>query len=334
MATRVEALEGTPDEVRVITTTAMGSGGELILTMANHANIVTCPTRLNDVRKLNKLIAEISASLDVGGLFICFAESGEQRKIRLLSHKAKWFRRLRYLFDYIAHRVLARLALTKRAYLALSRGRNRVISRAELLGRLVYAGFTIIRARESGGMLHVVAQKQTEYMPRRRPSEGLFFKMERVGRGGRPIQVYKVRTMHPYAEYLQAHMHEWTGLAPNGKYGTDFRVTTLGRLLRRYWLDELPMLLNLLKGELKLVGVRPLTATYLSLYPADLVQQRMRCKPGLIPPFYADLPTGIEAIIESERRYLAAHEARPISTDLRYLYAAVRNIVFQGARSQ
>lgn len=335
MAVRVEVMGAAPNPAwHVLMGSAADTGSERAAVTLDRPRIITYQSRLNDVRRLNRLFAEINARLEVGGLFIGFAESGEQRKQRLLSGAPRWLRLARYAADYVLHRVLARLTLTKRAYLALTRGHNRVISRAELLGRLVYAGFEITRVFESDGLLYVVAKKGVEPAPRRRPSEGLILKMERVGPGGRPIQVYKVRTMHPYAEYLQAQMHQWTGLAANGKYGVDFRVTTAGRLFRRYWLDELPMLFNLLKGDLKLVGVRPLTEAYLSLYPDDLVQRRMKCKPGLIPPFYADMPKGLEAIIESERRYLDAFEARPLATDLRYLCAAVRNIVFRGARSQ
>ena len=158
--------------------------------------------------------------------------------------------------------------------------------------------------------------------------------MQRVGQGGRLRYYYKLRTMHPYAEYLQASIYATNALAPNGKFKDDFRVTSWGRFMRRTWLDELPMVVNLLRGDLKLVGVRPLSRHYLSLYPPELLALRLRHKPGLIPPFYVDLPEGFDAICASEQRYLEAYERHPLRTDLRYLTLAVRRIVFEHARSQ
>ena len=55
--------------------------------------------------------------------------------------------------------------------------------------------------------------------------------------------------------------------------------------------------------------------------------------PGLIPPFYADLPQSLEAIVESERVYLTKYQTRPVRTDLHYTRRAVWNIVGRGARS-
>ncbi len=94
------------------------------------------------------------------------------------------------------------------------------------------------------------------------------------------------------------------------------------------------MLINLLKGDLKLVGVRPLSKQYFSLYDEDLKRQRLRHKPGLIPPYYVDLPGTLEEIQDSEKRYLTSHEKAPFKTDVRYLFLAMKNIVFKKARSK
>ncbi|MEN8155180.1 MAG: hypothetical protein ABFR75_14275, partial [Acidobacteriota bacterium] len=60
---------------------------------------------------------------------------------------------------------------------------------------------------------------------------------------------------------------------------------------------------------------------------------RVKYKPGLIPPFYADLPDSIEEVWESEKRYLEEYKKKPLRTDWKYFWKAFRNIVFRGAKS-
>jgi lipopolysaccharide/colanic/teichoic acid biosynthesis glycosyltransferase len=123
------------------------------------------------------------------------------------------------------------------------------------------------------------------------------------------------------------------GLEEGGKLKDDFRVTSWGRWFRKLWIDELPMLYNWLKGDLKIVGVRPLSRHYLSLYDKDLRQMRLQTKPGLIPPFYVDLPKTFEEICESEKKYLQAFLKNPIKTDIYYGIVALYNIFVKKARS-
>jgi lipopolysaccharide/colanic/teichoic acid biosynthesis glycosyltransferase len=94
------------------------------------------------------------------------------------------------------------------------------------------------------------------------------------------------------------------------------------------------MLINLFKGEIKLVGVRPLSEQYFKLYSKELQFKRLKVKPGLVPPFYVDLPKTLEAIQASEIKYLDAYEKRPLLTDLVYFWKAFVNIVFKKARSK
>ena len=102
------------------------------------------------------------------------------------------------------------------------------------------------------------------------------------------------------------------------KIKNDFRISAEGRFLRKYWIDELPMLLNILKGDIKIVGVRPISEHYLSLYPEYLIKKRNNHKPGFIPPYYVDLPKNFDEILISEKNYLDAHEVNPLKTDLNY----------------
>jgi lipopolysaccharide/colanic/teichoic acid biosynthesis glycosyltransferase len=104
--------------------------------------------------------------------------------------------------------------------------------------------------------------------------------------------------------------------------------------MRKYWIDELPMLLNLLKGNMKLVGVRPISQHYFSLYCTKLQEQRTRHKPGLLPPFYADLPKTLDEIQASEMRYLTMCEQKgTLITDFIYFWKICWTIIFKRARS-
>ena len=86
----------------------------------------------------------------------------------------------------------------------------------------------------------------------------IFFKQLRTGKGGRRFRMYKFRTMVPNAEELKlvyAHLNELTW--PDFKITDDPRVTRVGRILRKTSLDELPQLLNVIKGDMSIVGPRP-----------------------------------------------------------------------------
>ncbi len=104
--------------------------------------------------------------------------------------------------------------------------------------------------------------------------------------------------------------------------------------MRMFWIDELPMVLNLLKGDLKLVGVRPISNHYFELYDEDLRKKRIRYKPGLVPPFYVDMPKTLEEIQASERRYLESYDKHPLRTDWVYFWKAMANILLRKARSK
>jgi lipopolysaccharide/colanic/teichoic acid biosynthesis glycosyltransferase len=139
--------------------------------------------------------------------------------------------------------------------------------------------------------------------------------------------------MHPYAEYLQEYITEENKLHDSGKIANDYRITSWGRVFRKMWIDELPMLINWVKGDLKLFGVRPLSQSYFNRYPINLQELRTKTKPGLVPPYYADLPKSWEEILDSEERYLNSYLKRPYSTDVKYFFKACYNIIIKGKRS-
>ncbi len=144
---------------------------------------------------------------------------------------------------------------------------------------------------------------------------GLFYVQKRVGRNGKLFDMIKFRTMIPDADKI--------GLGITD--ANDSRITPIGKVLRKYRLDELPQLLNVLKGDMSLVGPRPEIQRYTDLYN-DEQRRVLSVKPGI---------TGLsqlEGIHEEEE--LAAAEARgenkeeyyireimprKIAVDLRYI---------------
>lgn len=289
--------------------------------------------KINQIRYLNKFFESVNNKLPFYGHFVGCVETSEQRKKRILSKSPKALVYPYYSLDFFVKRVLPKMNVTKQIYFILTKGHNRVVSLPETLGRLVSCGFEILDHRESNNLTYFVTQKVAAPSYNMEPSYGPFFRMRRIGKGGKEIYVFKLRTMHPYSEYLQDYVYKMNNLQEGGKFKDDFRITTWGKLFRKLWLDELPMIVNWIIGDLKLVGVRPLSPHYLSLYRPDLKVKRMKYKPGLIPPFYADMPKTLEEIMDSEERYLDAYEKNPVLTDIKYFYKAWFNIFLKRARS-
>lgn len=289
--------------------------------------------KINDIRGINLFNRIVHDKLAEGGLFIGCVETQAQRKKRILKKYPVAIAQVYFLFDFIFKRVFPKLWLTQWLYFFITAGRNRVLSKAESLGRLVFCGFDIIEATEIKNLTYFACIKTSRPVPENNPSFGFLFKMKRIGKNNKPITVYKFRTMHPYAEYLQEYIYTLNSLKAGGKFNDDFRITSWGKFMRKCWIDELPMIVNLLKGQIKLVGVRPLSEHYLSLYSDELKQKRITAKPGLVPPFYADLPISLEEIMNSELRYLNSYNNHALKTDFSYFFKAFNNIVFKNVRT-
>lgn len=318
-------------------------GKALILHTTNRFNILNQPKgdfrkvvnlhRLNDVRYVNKFLEAINSRIPVNGLMAVCAETKNQRKARILAKYPPLLNYGYYAIDFMYKRVLPKLPIGKKLYFSLTHGNNRVMSRPEILGRICSCGFSIVQEQKIGRAYYVIARKTGEPFYPKHATYGPFIYLNRVGKNGKLIKVYKIRTMHPYSEYLQSYIHSTQGLNEGGKFMDDYRVTSLGRFMRKLWLDELPMFINVMKGEMKIVGVRPLSQHYFGLYSPEVQQLRIKYKPGLIPPYYADMPKTLEEIEESERKYLEAYGKSPFLTDVRYFFKATTNIVFKRARS-
>jgi len=289
--------------------------------------------RLNDIRQINKFLETANGNMTDGEYLLVCAETKNSRRRRIFNKFPAYISHLYYVLDFILKRVFPKWGPTRKIYFAITKGRNRVLTNTETLGRLFACGFRVISHTKIGYNTFYIAKKSGNPAYNNKSGYGVLIHLNRVGFNGEMIRVAKVRTMHPYSEYIQDYVYERNDLQEGGKIKNDFRITSWGKWFRKLWIDELPMLMNVCKLEMKLVGVRPLSLHYFELYPEEARQLRGTVKPGLVPPFYADLPETFEEIVESELAYIKSYHEKPIRTDIRYFFKAMNNILIKRARS-
>jgi Sugar transferases involved in lipopolysaccharide synthesis len=290
--------------------------------------------KLNSSRGINKMLYVLNEKLPDKGVFICCFESKSTRKKRIFNRYPKYIRNIVYFFHFIIHRILPKIFISRRLYYDITGGKNRILSKTEVIGRLYCSGYEVIADKKIGELTYITARRKKQAESVKQHRYGPLIRLRRYGKNGKILTVYKFRTMHSYAEYMQEYIYSHNNLQEGGKFKNDIRVTTLGRFMRKYWIDEFPMFLNLLKGDMKLIGVRPLSAHYFSLYSKELQEKRIKFKPGLLPPFYADMPKNLDDIQASEMRYLIECEEKGVfKTDVRYFFSIIKNILFKKARS-
>ena len=310
-------------------------GNSLSQYRERHPQVFISKRRLNRVRHLNTLLNRANEELTWGGYLWCHCRTAILKKELILKTYPAGLNWTIYLLHYLWHRFCAKMPGLKKIYFAVTKGKNRTYNRVEVLGRMYRAGFEVIDEEFRHGEFFVLARKIKAPIWNDQPTGAPLIKLRRVGKDGKLISVYKFRTMYSYSEYLQPYIYEHNALQEGGKFADDYRVNIWGKLFRKMWLDELPMIFNVLKGDMKLVGVRPLSQHYFSLYTPEMQALRTKAKPGLLPPFYYDkrTPRTIEEVQESERRYTEAYLKHPFRTDWRYFWGTVANILFRGKRS-
>jgi lipopolysaccharide/colanic/teichoic acid biosynthesis glycosyltransferase len=288
---------------------------------------------MNSIKKLDDFLDAVNGKLSSYGSFVCSVETLDQRSRRLKSKMPPGTYYLLAPVDFAMKRVLPRLRWTRGIWNVLTNWANPPLSRAEALGRLCRAGFEIRSEKFAGNILCILAKRRSKPLPSNNSGYGMIIALPRVGRGGDIFNAFKLRTMHPYSEFIQDYVYTMHDLQQGGKMKHDFRITPWGRVCRRIWLDELPMIVNLFKGDLKLIGVRPLSKHYFDLYSDDMRARRIKYKPGLIPPFYADMPKNLDEIQISESKYLDEWDKHHLRTDVKYFFRSMMNILFRHARS-
>ena len=293
-----------------------------------------CSIKLNDFRFINKSLESLNKKIPEDAIFVSCSETFQARRCRIGAYRIPIIKHFYFLSEFIFLRLIPKVFFLKKIYFLITQGKKRLLSKAESLGRLISCGFEIVDYTSFDGILYVVSNKK--YAPKfdMKPSYGPLFTMKRVGKDQKIINVYKLRTMHPYSEYLQNYMFKKYSMSNGDKIIDDFRISPIGSFLRKFWIDELPMIINLFKGDIKIFGVRPLSIDKFMMYPENAKIIRSKFKPGLIPPFYVDLPKSFNELIESEIKYSNSYEKSPVSTDFRYLMLALYNILVKGSRSK
>ena len=289
---------------------------------------------INNLRRINHYFINSYNKLSTGGLLVGSFIPLENFDSHLRGQMPHFLYAIMLPFHFIFHRVFPKLAITKQIYFILTDGKNRTLSKAEIFGRLSFCGFKMEKYETIGNQIYFTCKKSKTISEEQSPSYGPIVKLKRIGHHGRIIVIYKFRTMYPFSEFIQKDVFEENNLDASGKFLNDFRITSWGRILRKYFIDEIPQLYNWLRSDINLVGVRAISKHYYSLYPKDLQELRINFKPGLIPPYYADMPTTFDEIVESEVRYLQKKKEKPIITNMIYFVKALINIIFSGARSK
>ncbi len=296
----------------------------------NLDNLTELKQPLHMVSHLNTLLNETNEAMPVGGYMLCHTRTAVLKR-KLIMKRYPWgINYLVFTLHFLWHRVMPKLKWTKWFYFWVTKGRNRTFNRVEVLGRLYRAGFEVLDENFRHGEFYVLARKVKAPIWDDIPSGSPLIKLKRVGKDKKLIDVYKFRTMYSYSEYLQPYIYEHNHLQQGGKFADDYRVTPWGKWMRRLWLDELPMFINIFKGDIKLVGVRPLSRHYFSLYTPEMQALRTKVKPGLLPPYYYDrqTPRTIEEVQASERRYIEDCLKHPVHTDIKYFFGIIGNIIF------
>ncbi len=139
----------------------------------------------------------------------------------------------------------------------------------------------------------------------------VYFRQERVGKNGKTFRIYKFRTMTVNAEAQGMQI----------TVGADRRITKIGQILRKTKVDELPQLINVLKGEMSFVGPRPEVPRYVELY-SDYQKNILKIKPGiteLASIVYRDENEVLAQSEDPEKTYIEEIMPKKIELNMEYM---------------
>lgn len=302
--------------------------------------------RINDVLRLNHFMQYCTERIRMGGYFVIRYLEYENIKKKLKDRYRGPFYWAAFIFHFLWYRAIPKIPWLEKLYftsplswldtihLSFVKKRNRALSKAEVWGRLSFYGMNVLVESEGGNDRFIIAQRVALPVQNKIPSFYFIASLEKVGLDGKSIHTHKIRTMYPFSEFIQKRIFDDHGLATTGKFANDFRLTDYGRIMRKYWLDELPQVFDWLRGDIKLVGMRATSRHFLSLYPQELYDLYIQIKPGLIPPIFDENTSGFDQIVQIELTYLKSYWEQPFWTDVRYFMKTFMDIVFRGVRSK
>jgi lipopolysaccharide/colanic/teichoic acid biosynthesis glycosyltransferase len=237
---------------------------------------------------------------------------------------------LKSISNFILKRVIPKIPYLNYLYNPIFNRENKSLSKAEVWGRLMYCGFDVQYEEVISNTAYVLCKKIKIEKWNKNPSYYPIIKLIRVGHNGQFINIYKVRSMYPYSEFIQKKVYEMNSLSESGKFQNDFRITEYGKIVRKFWIDELPQIINLIKHDIKLVGIRAMSEHYFSLYPEEYKTLYKKVRPGFLSPLYEN--TTFECIVSTEKKYLEEYLKHPLKTDIKYFFRITLDIL-KGKRS-
>jgi len=306
---------------------------EFINTGETDLSLIILNTRVNDIGEINAVFKKVYNSLNSGGYFVACYNNISDTDNLLRNKFPSILYYLAYPIHWLFYRVLSKMSTTAGLQEWLSRGKNKVISWAEVYGRLAYCGFDVEFDERYHGMQYVIAHKTKTISNNPSPSFYVFIKLNRVSLYGNIIKINKVRSMYPYSEFLQKRIFEQNSLGNGGKFNVDPRITPQGKIFRKYWIDELPQLLDWLRGEIKLVGIRAMSQHFFSLYSQGYKDLYLKVKPGIISPIFDENSDTFQDIERIEYEYLENYMKHPLKTDWKYFWITAQSIL-KGVRSK
>jgi len=152
----------------------------------------------------------------------------------------------------------------------------------------------------------------------------ILFRQTRAGLNGHPFVIYKLRTMRAGAETEQTDLAGRNDLrGPAFKLRNDPRLTNVGRFLRRHSLDELPQIWNVLRGEMSLVGPRPLPVEEVARIADSAQRRRLSVKPGITGLWQLSGRNDLADFADWVRLDLAYIDQWSLWLDLKILFATL-----------
>jgi len=304
-------------------------GNSFLPENAKSIGVLIVKTRINDINHLNLSLLNFYNVIANHGIVILSYQSHDQAKYYNIFKNNRWLKYSLYPWYFIVTRAIPKIPLLEKLYFLLTNNKYLTISRAECWGRLHFTGFEVVGEREFTKKNLIIAVKSLTPSSVKKPSYYPIIKLRRVSLNGKIILIYKIRSMFPYSEFIQKKVFESGTLSTIGKFSGDFRITGYGRFIRKFYLDEIIQILNFLRGEIKIVGIRAMSEHYFCLYPEEYQRLYYQVKPGFFSPLPETEIVSFDDVVKLEQKYLEQSIKSPIKTDIKYFFKILFQIAFQ-----